>query len=62
MWFHFLIAHWQVLPEEIRQKVKAYDLLRKASQLRAHSPAALNEAKAIEQELKRIARHYGWGG
>ncbi len=61
MWFHFLIAHWQVLPEDIRQQVKAYDVLQRAAQIQT-SPSTLTEIQSLERELKQTARHYGWGG
>ena len=35
-WFEFLIARWEVLPEDIHQQLKVYDQLEKAAKLQAH--------------------------
>lgn len=61
MWFDFLIAHWSVLPEEVRQQVKAYDVLRQAAQFRSPR-AVLTEVQSLEVALKKVAHRYGWEG
>jgi len=58
-WFEFLIARWEVLPEDIHQQLKVYDQLEKAAKLQAHRSLLLR-IQALETALKESARQYGW--
>jgi hypothetical protein len=60
-WFEFLIARWEVLPEDIHQQLKVYDQLEKAAKLQAHR-SLLIRIQALETVLKKSARQYGWKG
>lgn len=61
IWFDFLIAHWDVLPEDVRLQVKAYEVLRQAAQF--HSPrSVLAEVWPLEAALRETARRYGGEG
>ena len=60
-WFEFLIACWEILPEDVRQQLKAYDQLEKAAQLQAHRSLII-KIQPLKTTLKRMARQYGWKG
>lgn len=60
-WFDFLIAHWDVLPEDIHQQLKAYDQLERAAKLQTHRSLVM-EVQPLEAALKKSARRYGWKG
>lgn len=60
-WFEFLIARWDVLPEDIHQQLKAYDQLERAAKLQTHRSLVM-EVQPLETALKKSARRYGWKG
>ena len=60
-WFEFLIARWDVLPEDIHQQLKAYDQLERAAKLQTHRSLVM-EVQPLEAALKKSARRYGWKG
>lgn len=62
VWFHFLLARWDALPEDIRQKVMTYDIWRTIAQLQTCHPAFFEEVRSLERALKQVARRYGWDG
>jgi len=60
-WFDFLIARWEVLPEDIHQQLKAYDHLERAAKLQTHRSLVM-KLQPLETALKKSARQYGWKG
>jgi hypothetical protein len=58
-WFEFLIARWEMLPEDIHQQLKAYDQLERAARLQAHRSLII-KIQPLETALKKSARQYGW--
>jgi hypothetical protein len=60
-WFEFLIARWDMLPEDLHQQLKAYDQLERATKLQAHR-SLLIKIQPLETALKKSARQYGWKG
>jgi len=60
-WFEFLIARWDVLPEDIHQQLKAYDQLERAAKLQTHRSLVM-EGQSLETALKKSARQYEWKG
>jgi len=60
-WFDFLIARWEVLPEDVHQQLKAYDHLERATKLQTHRSLVI-EVQSLETALKKSACQYGWKG
>jgi hypothetical protein len=60
-WFDFLIARWEVLPEDIHQQLKAYDHLERDAKLQTHRSLVM-DVQSLETALKKSARQYGWKG
>jgi hypothetical protein len=54
-WFDFLIARWEMLPEDIHQQLKAYDQLEGAARLQAHRSLII-KIEPLETALKKSAR------
>jgi hypothetical protein len=60
-WFDFLIARWEMLPEDLHQQLKAYDQLERAARVQVHRSLII-KIQPLETALKKVARLYGWKG
>jgi hypothetical protein len=60
-WFEFLIARWELLPDDLRQQMQAYNQLERTAEVQAHRSLII-KIKSLETALKTSARRYGWKG
>lgn len=60
-WFEFLIGRWEMLPEDLRQQLQAYDQLDRTVEVQAYRSLII-KVKSLEAALKTSARQYGWDG